>query len=183
MKNTKIRHSRRIAVVAVATALMLAASSAMAGTDSLIRSLILPGAGQAHDGHYTRAALFATSAIGSWVGFFATQINYNRAVERYDSQKALYQSYGEQLANGETVAWSDLSSTRDNMLEAWNLADDRVRYRNIFAVALITTYAVNIIDILTIGEETGELDRANKETSLNLYPTKDGFALVKSFHF
>jgi len=179
-KSGRPHRSNRIAAAAVfAVAIMMAAGSVAAETGGLIRSIILPGSGQAHEGHYAKAAILAGAAIGSWVGFFATSINYNRAVESYDSKKELYQSYPAQLDKG-SVQYSDITSTYDGMVDAWNLSEDRARNKNIFAVALVATYTLNLVDILISGSDTGEVPSVS---SLEVRPTSDGVALVKSFNF
>jgi hypothetical protein len=50
----------------------------------------------------------------------------------------------------------------------------------VFVGALIVTYALNTIDVLMSGEDTGEVYR-EPETSLEV--RKDGFRLVRTVRF
>ena len=104
---TMRRQSVRNLVCAVITVLLVAACAAPGWADRgagyYIPALLLPGYGQSSDGHYTKGAVIAGVAVAGWIGLFATQINYNRAVEQYDIAKSLYLGFGEALSSGTVV--------------------------------------------------------------------------------
>ena len=172
----------RLLVGAMVTAAVLGAQGGMTpalADSSLIRSLVFPGLGQAHKGHYTRAAIFASAAVATGAGLFLSQIQYNRAVERYESQKRVYAAYPRQLEAGTVIAFSDIENTFDEMTRAFNNSDDRVTMRNVFLVAFVGTYVLNIIDVMMIEKETGEVI---DPISLEVTPDA-GLRVVKTFSF
>ncbi len=177
---TRGKTVRTVAALMAALFVFSVSAPAMAETGSVVRSVLLPGLGQAHDGHYTRATIFASAAIISWVGLFATQIEYSRSVEKYDNEKATYLAYAEQLANGQVVRQSEIQSTYDAMTGAYSEADHDENWRNFFIGALIVTYAVNIVDIIVSEPDTGEVER---EPATTLEWTGDGMRLVRTIRF
>ena len=177
---TRGKTMRAVAALMAALFVLSVSAPAMAETGSVVRSVLLPGLGQVHDGHYTRATIFATAAIVSWVGLFATQVEYSRSVEKYDNQKATYLAYGDQLAKGQVVRQADIQSTYDAMTSAYSEADHDEKWRNFFIGALIVTYAVNIVDIVVSEPDTGEVER---EPATSLEWTGDGMRLVRTIRF
>ncbi len=172
---------RAAAASAAAILLATAAGPAAAGTSSVLKSIVLPGTGQAQDGHYTRAAIFASAAIISWTGLFATQINYARSAEKYNNEKRTYLSYADLTAGGQVVLQEDIESTYAEMQSAWDQADHDETWRNVFIGALVVTYAVNIVDIVRSKPDTGEVAPAEPSTSLEW--RGDGFRLVRTVRF
>ncbi len=170
---------RRVAA-SLAAVLLISMATPAAAADSLLLSILLPGLGQAQDGHYGKASVFGSAALLSWTGLFATQINYNRTVERYENQKRIYLSYQDQLDRGETVYIGDINDTYTQMSDAYNQADDDEDWRNLFIGALAVTYTLNIIDILLTDEDTGEVERA---TDTSLEWRSDELRLVRTFRF
>ena len=170
---------RRVAAT-LAALFMLSLASPAAAADSLLLSLLLPGLGQAQDGHYAKASIFGTAALISWTGLFATQINYSNTVTRYENQKRIYNSYLDKLADGGTVYIGDINDTYTAMNDAFSQAEDDETVRNVWIGALVVTYGLNIADILISGEDTGEVQRENN-TSLEW--RKDGLRLVRTIRF
>ena len=170
---------RRVAAVAAAIFVLSMAAPASAA-DSLLLSLLLPGLGQAQDGHYGKASVLGTAGLISWTGLFATQINYARTVDRYENQKRIYLGYQDQLDADQTVYIGDVNDTYAEMNTAYTDAEDDEKWRNVFVGALIVTYALNTVDILMSREDTGEVYR-EPETSLEV--RKDGFRLVRTIRF
>ncbi len=170
---------RGTAAALVAVFVMALAAPASAA-DSLLLSLLLPGLGQAQDGHYAKASIFGSAALISWVGLFATQINYSSSVTRYENEKRTYLAYQDQLDRGEVVYIGDMNATYDNMTSAFDRAEDEEQTRNIFIGALAVTYALNIVDILLTGEDTGEVER---EPNVSVEMRRDEFRLVRTIRF
>jgi hypothetical protein len=155
----------------------LAAVCAQAGTvdSSLLRSLLFPGSGQAQQGHYTRAALFAAGGVIGGVGVFISQIHYNRAVEDYERERANYAILSDKIDEGELVRYGDITSTFTAMQEAYDNADTRYAWRNFFLGTLITAYTLNIVDILMNPGDSGG--------SVSMDVDGDSVRLTKTFNF
>ncbi len=184
------RFKRWVCSVLVLTITVLCGSTAAmaqpGGSDSKlgavhekIAAVLLPGTGQAYKGHYTKAALFASAAVFSGAGLFLTQIHYNRALERYENEKRIYLAYPTMLQRTE-VSYSEITATRAAMQDAYNQADERATWRNVFLGALVATYGLNLLDLLLTDSESGEVGRINP-VSLEV---RDGdVRLVKTFEF
>jgi Family of unknown function (DUF5683) len=170
---------RRVAA-AMAAIFVLSLAAPASAADSLLLSLLLPGLGQAQEGHYAKASVFGAAALLSWVGLFATQINYSSTVTRYENQKRIYLAYQDQLDRGDTVYIGDIESSYQLMTDAYNEADDDEKWRNIWIGALAVTYGLNIVDILLSREDTGEVQREN-DTSLEV--RGDELRLVRTIRF
>ena len=170
---------RRTAASLVAVFLISLASPA-AAADSLLLSLLLPGLGQAQDGHYAKASIFGTAALLSWTGLFATQINYATTVDRYENQKRIYNSYLDQLEGGGTVYIGDINNSYTAMNDAFSQAEDDEKWRNVWIGALVVTYGLNIADILLSGEDTVEVQQ---EPNTSLEWRSDGLRLVRTIRF
>jgi len=176
------KHAKYRSVVAAGLAaalvLTLAGPASAGDTPSIWRSILLPGAGQAHQGHYTKAAIFSSAAVLSWVGLFVSQINYDRAVERYDDQKATYLGYQTSLDAGTVVRFEDITGTYADMTSTWDSAEHRYTWRNVFIGALTVTYTANLIDIILSKPETGE-----RSAPVSLDVRADRVMLVREFRF
>lgn len=169
----------RVTAATAAATLILSITSPAMAADSVILSALLPGLGQAQDGHYGKATIFASAAIASWVGLFASQINYSRSVDKYEDEKRIYLRYQDQLADGVVVKASDIDATYQAMNNAFSAADDEEKWRNVFVGALVVTYGLNLVDILLSRPDTGEME----EPATSMQIEKDGFRVVRTFHF
>lgn len=166
----------RITVIAILF-ICLAAVCTQAGTvdSSLLRSLLFPGSGQAHEGHYTRAALFAAGGIIGGVGVFISQVHYNRAVEDYERERAGYAALADKIDDGALVHYEEISSTYSAMQTAYDQADTRYAWRNFFLGTLITAYTLNLVDILMHPGESGN--------SVSMDVDGDSVRFVKTINF
>lgn len=170
---------RQVAATLAAIFVLSTAAPALAD-GSLVWALLIPGLGQAQSGHYSKASLLGTSALLSWTGLIATQVNYSNTVSTYENQKRIYLAYQDQLDNGQTVYIGDINSTYEQMTTAYNDAEDDEQWRNVFVGALIVTYALNTVDLLLSDEDTGEVER---ESDTSFEVRKDGFRLVRTVRF
>lgn len=161
-------------------AVLILSIAVPASADSLILPILLPGLGQAQNGHYGKASVLGTAAFVSWIGLFATQINYSRTVDRYEAEKRNYLAYEDQLENGDPVYIGDIDATYASMSDAYEQAEDDEKWRNMFVGALVVTYGINLLDLLLADEDTGEVERA-PDTSLEW--RGDGMRLVRTFRF
>lgn len=176
---TRGKTMRVVAACAAALFVSTTTAPAFAGTRSVVRSVLLPGLGQAHDGHYTKATIFASAAIISWVGLFGTQVEYARSVEKYENEKRTYLYYSDQLDAGGVVKQSDIDGTYDAMDQAYEDADHDEKWRNFFIGALVVTYTVNIIDIILSEPDTGEVE----QPAVSLEWSGDGMRVVRTINF
>lgn len=169
----------RLSGAAACAAMLITVSSPARAANSILLSALLPGLGQSQEGHYTKATIFGTAAIASWIGVFASQINYSRSVDKYEDEKRTYLAYQDQIANGTVVKSSDIDGTYAAMTEAFNNADDEEKWRNVFVGALVVTYGLNLVDIILSRPDTGEV----KEPATSMEIQKDGFRVVRTFSF
>ena len=170
----------RITAAIVAVLFTCSVATPAFAANSVLLSILLPGLGQAEEGHYGRATVFASAAIVSWVGLFASQVNYSRSVEKYEDEKRTYLYYEDQLERGDVVKYTDMQDTYTAMSDAYEDADGQVKWRNFFVGALIATYGLNLVDVLMSGPESGEAPQP-ADTSLEVQP--DGFRLVRTIRF
>lgn len=127
---------------------VLVPGQAVGQTSALWRSLLVPGTGQAHQGNYQKAALFAGAALLSGVGLFLTVVHYNQAVDRYRDSRAAYLDVENRLGQGEVVNIGEINGLFAQTESSWNDAEDRLVWRNVFLVSFIGVYALNIVDVL-----------------------------------
>ncbi len=158
--------------------LLLTVARPVLADDALLRSILMPGSGQAERGNYGKAVLFAGVAVVSGVGLFISQIHYNRASERYNDYKKTYLSYEDRLARGEIISYSKIAGTYNSMQSSLGDAEGRYAWRNTFLVTLIGCYTLNLVDILVSGRSPEE-----QEIGLSFEPTRDGVRVVKSIRF
>jgi hypothetical protein len=150
----------------------------MALDSALVRSMLIPGTGQAQQGHYSRAAIYAGAAVVSGFGILLSQIYYNEAVDKYNAQKRIYAGYQETLDDGGIVSIDDLNDTYRQMQAEHESADGRLVWRNGFIVAFFATYAINLVDVLI-----SKPYDADSEDRVSVEATPDGVRIVKSFRF
>jgi hypothetical protein len=166
----------RIATAAIAMLLVFGLSAQASGVDSaLLRSLVIPGSGQAQRGHYLRAVAFAGFAGAGGVGLFITQIHYDRSVEKYNSEKAIYLDLARKVDSGELVKFDDIQNTYEAMTDSYDQAKSRYEWRNAFLGTLIGAYALNVVDMLLSPEKQGEAVSVEVEA--------DRVRLVKTINF
>lgn len=151
-------YMRRAGAAAIFATVIATAAPAWAGWGT-VKAILLPGVGQAERGHYSRAAAFGGAAIISWTGLFASQINYSRTLDRYEDAKRTYLFYPTQTGErNQVIRQSDIDATYAEMTDAWNGAEDDVKWRNGFIVAVAATYALNIVDLLLSEPDSGEVE-------------------------
>lgn len=168
--------------VTMAVVAVFAGSAAGAG-ESTARSILLPGSGQAQEGHYGKAAMFAGAAVVTGVGWFLSQVHYGQAVTRYNDLRSLYLSYPDRLESGTVIPGSEIEQTFADMQEAWDVSEDRQVWRNVFMVSFLVVYAVNVVDILMSEPETGERPPDAPGSSLQFESQGESFRVYKAFRF
>jgi len=170
----------RLGVVILLAALITGIhGQATAGeTGALVRSLLIPGLGQAHQGHYGRASVYASVAVLSGFGLLLSQLHYNVAVDKYDDQKSIYDSYEDLLRSGEVVSINEINQTYAEMTAAWNECEDRLAWRNAFLITFVATYAVNLVDVLI-----SKPYKIDPEERLAIDVNRDRFLVVKTIKF
>jgi hypothetical protein len=171
-------------ICSAVTVAMLCASvgPVLADTDSTVRSILVPGTGQAQQGHYTKAAIFAGAAVVTATGWFLSQVHYNQAVMRYNDLREIYLGYPDELAGGDVVQFSEIQQTYIDMTEAYDASEDRQVWRNVFLGAFLVTYTLNIVDVIINKPETGERQEV-PEPSVGFQMRGDDIMVYKSFSF
>jgi hypothetical protein len=163
----------------VAVALLAAfPGQAMAIDSAFIRSLLIPGSGQAEQGHYTRAAVYGGAAILSGFGLIVSEVFYLESVDKFNAQRDAYLSYEDTLEDGGVVSIDDMEDTYAQMLAENDTADKRLAWRNGFMIALVTTYAVNLVDVLI-----SKPYQPDNQERLSVEATPGGVRITKSFRF
>ncbi len=175
------RWMKRTICSVIAFALVVVTSGpVLADNDSIVRSVLFPGSGQAHQGHYTKAAVFAGSAALTGIGLLLSQVYYNQSVLRYNDLSDVYAGYPAQLDGGTVVSYSSIAQTYTDMQKAWDQSEDRKTWRNVFLGAFVITYTVNLVDIIMSKPDTGEIP---KETALGLQMDGENIRIYKTFDF
>lgn len=162
----------------VVLAAVLVPVQASAVESALVRSLLIPGLGQAHQGHYTRAAIYAGATVLSGFGLLVAQVSYNESVDKYDAARATYASYEETLAQGGVVSIVDMQNTYVDMRMQYDDAEDRLLWRNVFVTTLVATYVINIVDVLISKPYQPENGQA-----LRLEVGPESLRVTKTFRF
>ncbi len=165
----------RAAAMAV---LLVLPAQAFAVDSALVRSLIVPGLGQAQQGHYTRSAVFAGAAVVTGVGVFLSQIYYREAVNKLYADKHTYAAYEETLENDGIVSIDDMEATYESMEANFDSAENRLVWRNAFLIGFAATYAINLVDVLVSKPYDAE-----RETRLSVEMSPAGFKVAKTFRF
>ena len=179
------RSFNRVICSAVTVALICAVAvpPALASGDTTARSILLPGSGQASEGHYGKAAIFAGAAVVTGIGWFLSQVHYNQSVSRCNDLRELYLGYEQQLQSGTVIPYSTITGTYEDMQEAYNTSDDRKVWRNVFMVSFLVVYSVNLVDVLMSEPETGERPQNDAAGSLGLEMQGDNVLVYKAFRF
>jgi hypothetical protein len=178
------RSFNRVICSAVTVALVCAfAVPAFAQGESTARSILLPGSGQASEGHYGKAAIYAGAAVVTGVGWFLSQVHYNQSVSRYNDLRDLYLSYEAQLNSGTVIRYSAITSTYDDMTLAYDTSEDRQVWRNVFMVSFLVVYTVNLVDILMSEPETGERTPEEAAGAIGFEMQGDNVLVYKAFRF
>jgi hypothetical protein len=173
--------NRTICSVITVALVIVSTGPVLADTNSIARSALVPGTGQAHQGHYTKAAVFAGAAVVTGVGLLLSQVHYNQSVMRYNDLREIYLGYPGMAQGGTSVFYSDITQTYDDMQTAWDTTEDRKVWRNVFLGAFVVTYALNIVDVILNKPETGE--RLDDEASIGFQMDGDNVRIYKTFDF
>jgi hypothetical protein len=172
--------NRTICSVVTVALVIVSTGPVLADTNSTVRSVLFPGTGQAHQGHYTKAAVFAGAAVVTGVGLLLSQVHYNQSVVRYNDLREIYLGYPALAQGGTTVFYSDITGTYNEMQNAWDTSEDRKVWRNVFLGAFVITYTINIVDVILNKPETGE--RPDQAT-IGLQVDRENVRIYKTFDF
>lgn len=137
-----------IVVAAFLVAVCMPGQALAVDNASLWRSLLFPGVGQAHQGHYKKAAIFGGTALLAATGVFLSSVNYTEQANKANAARNEYLYFPTRLANGEIISITEIDETYTRMMDAIEEAEDRFKVRNFFIGALITVYTINVVDIL-----------------------------------
>ena len=165
-------------LVAILVLALLMPVQAIAKDTAFLRSALIPGTGQAHQGHLKKASLFSGAAILSATGLFVSQVHYNQAVDRMDDAIGVQASIQTRLDNNEIVSIEEIDGNFADLQSAHDESESRLTWRNTFLTALIATYALNLVDVLMS-------DPHDAETALryNIETDDRRVLLTRSFRF
>jgi hypothetical protein len=138
----------------------------VSASDKLVYSMLYPGWGQIRSGEYGRGMIFAGGELLSLVGLFIADLQYNRAVENYESARALYLA-ADYIGDAEYYY--------GRMLEKWDDSENLNTYRNAFLGAAIGIWVVNVVDIM--------IGRDEDLPGLSLSVDNGAFFITKGFAF
>ncbi len=163
----KDRNMRKSVLIFLIVSMLVTASPILAAeAEDVIYSVLFPGVGQFNTGRYTRGALFMGAEILALGGLGVTNIQYDRKVDAYENARALYEN---------STYIGDASYYYDQMVSAWDSADDLNKYRKVLAGAAVGIWIINVADMIW-GKEA-----ENPPLALEVRP--DGFMVCKTFQF
>ena len=174
---------RMIGTAVTVVVVVVLAGPVLAEGESTARSILVPGSGQAQEGHYGKAAIFAGAAVVTGVGWFLSQVHFNQAVTRYNDLREIYVGYPDELQSGSVIPGSAIQETYAEMTEAWDTSEDRQVWRNVFMVSFLVVYTVNLVDILMSKKETGERTTDESASSLRFEMQGENVRVYKAFSF
>jgi hypothetical protein len=109
---------------------------------AFIRSLVLPGWGQAYRGSRTKGLLIFAGTIAAGATFAVFDTDYQSTLDDYDAARSRYER---------AVRLEDLDDRWAEVVRASNRADDKWDRRKIALGALGGIYAFNLLDVLFLG--------------------------------
>lgn len=174
---TTYRPPRWKSAVLAALCVLLPAQ-VLAVDGAVYRSLVFPGAGQADQGHLTKAAVFAGAAVISGVGLLVSGVQYNQAVTRFRNEKRAFAALQDELNAGQVVSIDAFNARFASMNQAFATADSRVRWRNAFLISLASVYALNIVDVIR-----NDAHDPNVALRYSIDASRERVLLTRSFRF
>ena len=157
---------KRIVLTSGLLLVFLSSSVYSGDIQNVYYSALFPGWGQVKSGHYGKGALLVSAELVSLVSLAITQIQYNRAVEQYDSARKRYLN---------STYIGDAVSDYRLMKQKWDDSERLYRYRNTLIGAAIGVYVINIIDIVFFCED--------KRTPITLHVGSNSFVVTTGFSF
>ncbi len=134
----------RKCIPVIMAVLILSSTAAVASdTGSKLYSVAFPGWGQMKSGRFGRGALFMGLEILNLTALAMTEIQYNRAVDQYESARASF------LA-ADYIGDIERYYSRMNM--KWDEADKYHKYRNTLLGTAVGIWAISIVDMMFGGE-------------------------------
>lgn len=125
-------------------------------SNSLVYSIVLPGAGHTYYGHEIKGAAISVAYFGSVVTAILSNNNFKAREERIE---ILTQDYlkADRFTNADKI-WSDIQTEKRNR-------DINQTNRTIFTVAAFAVWAYGIVDLIYFTDDRGDNSFANDETS------------------
>ena len=120
----------------IMVALALQPTAAEAG--NILRSAVVPGWGQYHDGRYARGTVMMGSALVTLAAIGGTTLQYNRHVDSYQDSYRRFQA---------ATYVGDAIEFHRQAAESWNEADELYRYRSILIGVAAAVWAWSVLDM------------------------------------
>lgn len=129
-------------------------------SNSLIYSIVLPGAGHTYFGHELKGAAISVAYFGSIVTAILANNNFKAREERIE---ILTQEYlkADKFANADKI-WSEIQTQK-------NYRDINERNRTIFTITAAAIWAYGIFDLIYFTDDIGDTSFSmNENSSVNL---------------
>lgn len=138
---------------------------------AFVRSLVLPGWGQAYRGSKTKGFFIFAGTIAAGAAFAVFDADYQSTLDDYDAARSRYER---------AVRLEDLDDRWADVVRASNRADDKWDRRKIALGALGGIYAFNLLDVLFLGP-SGEAASAGYSAREIPEPAGAGLACTASW--
>lgn len=157
---------KKTVLLAIAAVILMTSSLQADGGSEVWYSVVFPGWGQMKAGRYGRGTVFLSLGVISLTALAMTEVQYNRAVEEYESARAGY-------LNATYIG--DAITSYDRMNSEWDSAETLHTYRQALLWTYVGVWAFNVIDMLA-GPEA-------KEPPVSMTVGTGGFYVSKTFTF
>jgi len=112
--------------------------AAAAEAGDILRSAVVPGWGQYHNGRYARGTVMMGSALVTLTAIGGTTLQYNRHVDSYQDSYRRFQA---------ATYVGDAIEFHRQAVENWNEADELYRYRSILIGVAAAVWAWSVLDM------------------------------------
>lgn len=161
------RKDMRSVIMFLLIFVLLSSSAAQAvEKENIVYSVLFPGWGQMKEGRYTRGTILMGAEIIALAGVLASNIQYDRDVDQYESARAMFES---------ATYIGDAEFYHERMVEKWDDADQVDRYRKTLLGVAVGVWSLGLIDMIWGGEP--------EEIPISMEIKENGFLLTKSFSF
>ncbi|MCX6138932.1 MAG: DUF5683 domain-containing protein [Ignavibacteriales bacterium] len=129
------------------TRIPVAGDASSRKTTAIVYSVFIPGAGQSMLGNTTKGAAFTLSFVGSALTALISHNNYIARGERLDALEYQYTN---------ATNWQSADNIYRGMIGAHDQLKSDKKRRDLFLVAAVAIWAVNIVDLVMNTEDKGQ---------------------------
>lgn len=135
---------------------------------AFLRSMVLPGWGQAYQDKTTRSWVYSVLFVGSGAGAIGFTLKYNQAVNDYND---IHDKY---LA---AVEDNEINSLRNDLQDAYDTVESTENIRNIFYASTALIWVWNLIDVLVLPPSWAKSVHISNSQMNNIYTIKLAYTL------